>query len=60
MIILNIDIGIRQLKSSLEAEVDLVIPGDLTGGSKLVGLLQREGRLFWMSSSAFSHSVCYF
>lgn len=33
----------RLLKSSLEAEVDLVIPGALSDGSTLIELLQREG-----------------
>ena len=33
----------RQLRSSLEAEVDLIVPGDLHMDSRLLQLLRREG-----------------
>jgi hypothetical protein len=33
----------RLLRSSLEAEVDLIVPGDLHTDSRLLQLLQREG-----------------
>jgi hypothetical protein len=33
----------RQLGSSLEADVDLIVPGDMTESAPLWDLLQREG-----------------
>lgn len=39
----------RNLKSSLEAEVDLVVPGDSSDGTKLWVLLQREGPFSYIS-----------
>jgi hypothetical protein len=33
----------RQLRSSLEAEVDLIVPGDSKEASKFLELLYREG-----------------
>lgn len=41
--VLILSIKCRILKSSLEAEVDLILPED-TANSSLVDILQREGR----------------
>jgi hypothetical protein len=39
-------LGKRQLKSSLEAEVDIVIPNDDAEASQVFELLQREGGMW--------------